>query len=304
MKTDLFINSLQRRRLSVYGIRIIRDGKTVGSAQWAEDIPHSVFSAAKGYLVTAVGIALNDGLLTLKDRPAEYFGGHLPDQLADGYERITLEHLLVMASGHDRALLMKKDREVITGKDWIRYFFEQPLPYEPGTRFAYSNASSYIIGCMVQKAVGATLQDYVYEKIFSPMDIPYCEWMKCPLGYTFAPSGLYMCLDDLSKLGELYLGGGEFRGRRIVSADWVEKATQNHIPSNRISSRGTGEDEFHGYGYQFWMCRYPGVYRAFGSGGQFVIVVPDKNAIVATMGDEPDAQGILDAIWENVLPQL
>lgn len=304
MNINPFLESVQRRGLSVYGIRVMQDGITVGKAQLADDIAYSLFSAAKSFMVTAAGIAIDEGLLTLQDRPADMLSGHLPDNPADGYERITLEHLLVMASGHDRALLMEKEREQLTEKDWIRYFFEQPLVYEPGSTFAYSNASTYIAGCMVEKAVGATLQDFVYEKIFRPMDIPYCEWMKCPLGHTFAPTRLYMRIDDVIKLGVLYLGKGEYSGRRIVSEEWVEKATQKHIESNQISPVGTGEDERYGYGYQFWMCRYPGVYRAYGKNGQFVIVIPEKNAVVATMADEPNVQGILDAVWETVLPQL
>ncbi|MFZ5973957.1 MAG: serine hydrolase domain-containing protein [Bacillota bacterium] len=304
MKMETFLNSLHNRGLSIYGIRVMQDGKIVGSAQIADDIPYSLFSAAKSFMATAAGIAIDEGLLSLQDRPAAMFADHLPDNPAGGYERITLEHLLIMASGHDRALLMEKERAQLKTKDWIRYFFEQPLVYEPGTRFAYSNASSYLAGCMVEEAVGATLQDYAYEKIFRPMDIPYCEWLKCPLGHTFAPTRLYMRIDDLIKLGVLYLGGGEYNGRRIVSGAWVETATQKHIESSQICPIGMGEDERCGYGYQFWMCRYPGVFRAYGRNGQFVIVIPDKKAIVATMADEPDVQAILDAVWEEVLPQL
>lgn len=304
MNIDRFSERILKNGLNVFSVRVLQEGKTVGSAQYAEDIPYSIFSAAKCFMVTALGIAKEEGLLSLRDRPAEVFTGHLPDDLADGYERITLEHLIMMASGHERALLMEKERLQMTAKDWIRFVFEQPLPYEPGSRFTYSNGSAYLAGCMVEKAVGATLQDYVYEKIFRPMDIPYCEWIKCPLGHTFSPTRLYMRIDDMIKLGQLYLGGGEYNGARIVSAGWVEQATRKHVESHQISAKGAGTDELYGYGYKFWMCRYPGVYRAYGRNGQFIIVVPDKKAVVATMAEEPNVQGILDAVWDTVMPQL
>ncbi len=304
MVLDSFAEGIRRRGLSVDGIQVIQDGETVGRLLFSEDVPHCVYSAGKGFISTAAGIALDEGLLSLGDRPAEMFGEHLPDRLADGYERITLKHLLTMSSGHDRALLMEKERLQLTETDWIRYFFEQPLVYEPGSKFVYSNASSYLASCMVEKVTGSKLQDFVYERIFKPLDIPWCRWLDCPMGHTFSPTGLYMRLGDLIKLGVLYLGGGEYRGSRVVSGDYVEAATKKQIESSQICPVGEGEDELYGYGYQFWMCRYPGIYRAYGRLGQFVIVVPDRNAVIATLADEPDVQGILDTVWETVLPQL
>jgi len=304
MDLDAFADALRKRGLTADGIQVMQNGETVGRCLFSEDAPRCVYSAAKGFLATAVGIAVDEGLLSPDDRPAEVFGEHLPDRLADGYERITLEHLLTMSSGHDCALLMEKERLTLAEKDWIRYFFDQPLPYEPGSRFVYSNASSYLAGCMVEKAVGDTLLEFVYERIFKPMDIPRCRWLACPLGHTFAPTGLFMRLGDLIKLGALYLGGGVYRGTRIVSGEWVATATRKYIESSPISPVGGCEDERYGYGYQFWMCRYPGAYRAFGRLGQHVIVLPGHNAVVATMAGEPDALGILDAVWEKVLPQL
>ncbi len=304
MQMDDFIQRVKAEGLNVYGIRVIQDGNTVGSAQFADDIPYSVFSAAKSFMVTAVGIAVDDGLLALSDRPVDVFSDHLPDDLDERYGRLTLEHLLMMASGHGRALLMEKERLQLTERDWIRYTFEQPLVSDPGTKFQYSNASAYLAGVMVEKAAGATIQDYLYEKLFRPMGVPYPEWGKCPLGHTFTPTRLYLRIDDMAKLGLLYLNKGEWETGRILSAGWVEEATRKHIDSNHVTPAGPVEDEYCGYGYQFWMCRYPGVYRAFGREGQHIVVVPDRNAVVAVLAEEPKALAILEAVWDTVLPRL
>jgi len=106
------------------------------------------------------------------------------------------------------------------------------------------------------------------------------------------------------KLGIVYLNGGEYNGKRIVSKKWINMATSYKIPSQQISIKGTGEDEKYGYGYQFWMCQFPGVYRAFGRLGQFVIVLPEYNAVIGTSAYEDNEQSILDAVWKTILPRL
>lgn len=304
MHIEDFSNYVAKHDLNMLGIQVIQNDQTVLKQMYQEDIPYSIFSAAKSVMTTLVGIAIDEGQLSLEDKPVDVFENHLPGNLQDGFNDLTLRNLLTMASGHGRAYLMEKERLELSETDFIKYFFSQPLEYAPGEKFVYSNASAYIAGCMVENAVGAKLNDYAYEKLFRPMGIGRCEWLSCPMGHTFAPTRLYMHLSDIIKLGELYLGKGIYEGERLVSQSWVEQASTKKIDSAKISPSPSGEDELCGYGYQFWMTRFDGVYRAYGRRGQFIIVIPERNAVVATLADEPNVQGILDGIWETILPQL
>lgn len=299
-----FIDRIEQNHINLYGIIVYQDGSITAEHYFAPDEPRSIYSVSKSFMVTAVGQLLEAGLLRLSDRPADFFPEHLPHDLDPRYRDLTLEHLLTMSSGHRRGLLMGEERKTIRETDWIRFVFSQPLVSGPGEKFMYSNGSSYLAGCMAEKAAGVKLADYLYESVFKTLDIPRPEWDECPMGHTFAASTLKLRLSDMQKLGILYLNEGEYGGRRIVSKDWVKQAASHKIDSRKVSIKGTGADEVFGYGYQFWLCRYPGVYRAAGSYGQFVIVLPEKHAVIATSACEKDHQRILDVIWESLLPEL
>ena len=300
---DVFLKTVAEEGINLSGVMVYQHGSTTAK-YLKEDVPRSLYSVTKSFLATAVGILLDEGALCLQDRPVDFFPGHLPDDLGPGYERLTLRHLLTMTSGHGRRLLHEQERRSLEETDWIHFVFSQPLVSVPGERFLYSNGSAYLVGCMAEKAAGAKLKDFLYEKLFVPLKIPFPEWEECPMGHTFAASGLKLRLSDMIKLGILYLNGGSYEGKRIVSKEWVEAATSYKVASSPVSTVGTAEDETYGYGYQFWMSRYPGIYRAFGRLGQFVIVAPQRDAVIAASACEENEQRLLDAIWRTVLPVL
>lgn len=301
---DDFITVINQKGIRLHGVYVIQHGKLVAERYLTPDIARNIYSVSKSFMSTAVGILLDEGLLKMTDKPVDYFPRSLPDNLDDRYLQLTLQNLLTMTSGHARPILHEDERYSIKERDWIRFIFSQPLVSAPGEQFMYSNSSAYLAGCMAEKAAGIKLNDFLYERCLKYMGIPYPEWEECPMEHTFAASRLYLRLSDMAKLGVLYLNGGNYEGRRILSQEWVKSATSFKTASKRVSTYGTGEDENYGYGYQFWMCRYPGIFRAFGRRGQFVIVVPDKDAVIATSADENDEQSILNAVWENILPKL
>jgi len=301
---NAFIEHAEQNKIGIYGISVYKSGSILAEHYFAPDIPRSIYSVSKGFMATAVGRLLDDGRLRLADRPIDFFPHHLPDKIHPGYDKLTLEHLLTMSSGHGRALLHEDERRKTKETDWIRYILSQPLVSQPGERFMYSNSSAYLAGCMAEKAAGVKLIDYLYESVFAPLQISYPAWDECPMGHTFAASTLQLRLSDMIKLGILYLNGGRYEGKQIVPKKWIDAATDFKIASRRVSIKGTGEDERFGYGYQFWLCRFPGVYRAFGRLGQFVIVLPEHDAVIATSAHEQNEQSILDAIWGTVLERL
>ncbi len=299
-----FINHIEKNSINIYGIMIYKNGSIVSEHYFKPDEPRNIYSVSKSFSVTAIGKLIDEGLLHLSDRPIDFFNQQLPVDIYPGYDKLNLEHLLTMSSGHGRAILHEPERKTTKEKDWIRFLLSQPLVSDPGKKFMYSNGSSFLAGCMAEKASGVKLIDYLYETTFAPMGIPYPEWDECPMGHTFAASTLRLKLSDMIKLGILYLNGGEYEGKRLVSKEWVDKATSFKIASEKISKKGTGLDEEFGYGYHFWRCSHPGAYRAFGRLGQFVIVIPSSSLVIATSAHEENEQSILDAIWNILLPEL
>ncbi len=299
-----FLKKVEAEGTGLQGVCVFQNNEIEDEHYFAPDIPRNIFSVSKSFLSTAIGILLGEGALKLSDRPVDFFPQNIPDHIHPWYEKLELRHLLTMTSGHKRPLLHEGERNTLKEADWIRFVFSQPLLAMPGESFMYSNGSAYLAGCMAEKVTGMKLKDFLYEKAFEPMHIPYPEWEECPMGHTFAASRLKLKLKDMIKLGVLYLNRGCCEGMQIVPAGWVDAATSFQTASRQISAFGTGEDENFGYGYQFWLCRYPGIYRAFGRLGQFVIVIPDKNAVIATSAQEKNEQSILDIIWETILPKL
>ena len=299
-----FLKRVDAEGIRLHGVCVFQHNEEADTHAYSPDMPRNIYSVSKSFLSTAIGILLEDGALKLTDRPVDFFPENLPAKIHPWYEKLELRHLLTMTSGHPRALLHERERGTLQEADWIRFVFSQRLVSMPGESFMYSNGSSYLAGCMAEKAAGMKLKDFLYEKAFAPMHIPYPEWEECPMGHTFAASRLKLKLADMIKLGVLYLHRGNYQGVQIVSGDWVDTATSFQAASRQISAFGTGEDENFGYGYQFWLCRYPGIYRAFGRLGQFVIVVPEKDAVIATSAQEKNEQAILDAVWDTILPAL
>lgn len=299
-KINDFLHEVQNEDINLNGVIVYRDGD-VDARYLKPDEPRNIYSVSKSFLSTAIGILLDDGQLHLDDRPVDFFPEYLPENPADGYDQLTLYHLLTMSSGHGRPLLHEDERNTIQEKDWIRFVLSQPLVSKPGEVFKYSNGSAYLAGCMAEKATGMKLKDFLMDRMFSYMDIAEPEWDECPMGHTFGASRLHLKLSDMLKLGILYLNKGCYAGKRIVSEKWVDMATGYKIASCPVSAFGTGEDERYGYGFMFWLTRYPGIYRAYGRLGQFVIVVPEQNTVIATSSFEPNEQKILNAVWKTLL---
>lgn len=310
-----FMDTVRRNRLGVDAVQVNQGGKVLDVHHFDRGGAHDCFSVAKSFLSTGIGIAIGEGKLTLQDSVTKALAEHLPDDIDPRYHQLTLRNLLTMTTGHDRPWLMSGERarfreEAQTAnasresKDWAYYAFTRPIVHEPGTVFSYGNLAPYLACCMLEKAVGATLRDYLYEKFWKPMGIACPRWDSCPAGHTFSASDLFMDIGDMIQLGTVYLNGGRFEDQQLVPAQWVEQATSKQVESAKISPEGSGEDETYGYGYFFWLCHQPGVYRAYGREGQFVIVMPQLQAVIATMSMHHDVQSILDAVWKDIVPKL
>lgn len=282
-----------------HGLMIMRHGKICAEGWWspfAPGIRHGLQSHTKTYAATAVGIAYTEGLLKLDDRIIDIFKDEAPANPSENLKKLTVHHVLCMGCGMDE---MPRP-----SKDWIREFLATPVNHVPGTTYMYNSTGSTLLGAIVRKITGLGLHEYLKPRLFDKIgiDADNLRWLCMPDGMEVGGGGLFATTEDNLRLMKLYADGGVWNGERILAADYVAKATSLQNES-ATESRNNPEatDNFVGYGYQIWMCRPKGVYRADGAMGQFSIVVPDKDMIIAITENASGAhwaQKTLDVMWE------
>src|SRR5262249_25298859 len=182
---------------------------------------------------------------------------------------------------------------------WVKTFLAQPVPFKPGTHFLYNTSATYMLSAAVQKATGQTVLDYLTPRLFEPLGIKNPTWEVSPQGISTGGYGLSVRTEDIAKFGQLYLQKGKWDGKQLVPAAWVEAATTRQTSNG--SSPASDWDQ--GYGYQFWRCRHGG-YRGDGAFGQFCIVLPEQDAVIAITSGVRDMQAVMNLVWDKLLPAL
>jgi hypothetical protein len=182
---------------------------------------------------------------------------------------------------------------------WTKTFLAQPVPFKPGTHFLYNTSATYMLSAAVQKATGETVLDYLKPRLFDPLGTKNPTWEKSPQGISTGGYGLSVRTEDIAKFGQLYLQKGKWNGKQLVPEAWAEAATA------RQTSNGSNpkSDWDQGYGYQFWRCRHGG-YRGDGAFGQYCVVLPEQDAVIAITSGVRDMQAVLNLVWDKLLPAL
>ena len=206
---------------------------------------------------------------------------------------------MTMSPGHSKGILLGDQRDALEDTDWVHYFLNYPMDFEPGTQFAYDTGATFMCSAILQKQSGMTALDYLKPRLFTPLGIRNPQWFTSPDGITLGGGGLHLNVKEISRFGQMLLDKGVYEGKRLVPEEYLALATRK-----QIDNEGT-PDWSQGYGFQFWMCAPKGVYRGDGKNGQYCIVCPDQDAVIAiTSHEEFNLQGILDCVWESILPQL
>lgn len=301
MKGDLLaglVSEAEKRRLGICNVVVRQGGRIIARHDFVKETPRLLYSVSKTFVSIAIGIAQGEGRLSIGDKLGKYFSacGAMP-----GFEGILLSDLLRMATGHKECPIQKK-----TGiTDIEREFFKEPLVYAPGSRFVYNNAASYMLSKLITKVTGESLLDYLTPRFFAPLGIEKPRWDADDNGITLGFSGLYLTATDLSKAGQALLDEGRFQGMQLIPAGYVKAAAQKQISTADIAGGWATADSRAGYGYQLWMNAYPGSFRMDGLMGQYVAVIPDKNAVVTYVSQEPEHMlDILALTWRHLIDQL
>ena len=296
------LDKLESGYTEPHGLMIMRGGKVCAEGWWspyAPGIRHGLQSHTKTYAATAVGIAYTEGILKLDERIIDLFPEYAPAEPSENLKKLTVHHVLCMGCGMDS---MPRP-----SKDWIRDFLAIPVAHEPGTTYMYNSTGSTLLGAIVRQKTGLGLHDYLKPRLFDKIgiDASNLRWNCMPDGMEIGGGGLYATTEDNLRLLKLYADGGVWEGERILAEDYVKLATtlQNESATEE-KVNPPAKDNFVGYGYQIWMCRPEGVYRADGAMGQFTIVVPDRDMIIAITENAMGATGgsgpqqTLDYMWE------
>ncbi|MCL2545607.1 MAG: beta-lactamase family protein [Oscillospiraceae bacterium] len=290
----------------IRGYTLLQHGKILRSTAWqpyqADDKVY-VYSITKSFTATAIGICVDDGLLSVDDVVVDYFpqsrilaGDGRPD--CPYVKQLTIHHLLTMNTGHH--IEPEWPRHNGTSDDWAQAFFDAPLQSQPGTHFVYNSTASHMLSLILQKVTGRTLENFLQEKLFAPLEFSDITWQTDASGASLGGWGLMLRLEDLSKLGLLYLNAGVYNGKRLVSEDWIKQATTAHSDSGIFDPR---PDWSQGYGYQFWRGQH-GTFRGDGALGQYCIVFPEHDAVLALSGFVVDMQATLEHVYTHILPAL
>jgi len=286
---------------AVHSTMIVRHGQVIAEGWWqpyTAQRRHKLYSLSKSFTSTAVGMAIAEGKLSLDDTVVSFFPEHAPASPSYHLKNMRIRDLLSMSTGHVGSDLQKFSFAESDGP-LAKAFLHLPVAHKPGTHFLYNTPATYMCSAIVQRVTGKTAHDYLKARLFPQLGIEDSHWETCPERVSLGGYGLNVKTEDIAKLGQLYLQKGEWRGQRLLPADWVAAATA------RQTSNGSNpnNDWDQGYGYQFWRCRY-NAYRGDGAFGQFCLVLPDQDTVVAITSGTSDMQGVMNVIWEYLLPAL
>ena len=309
-----YFKAVDKEKQDIHSIMVVQHGQVL-SATWRsegqENVPHVLHSVSKTFTSTAVGLAISEGKLKLTDKLISFFPDKLPEVVSDNLKAITVRDLLTMNCGHDTD--PTSSIRNVEGNDWAKAFLAYPVEHKPGTFYCYNSLGTYMLSAIVQIVTGEKVVDYLYPRLFQPLGIEKPRWDESPQGINTGGWGLYLKTEDLAKMGQLLLQGGKWNGRQLVPEEWIKEASSAQVPCQpagmkpdmveRAGLTKENSDWVQGYGYQMWRCRH-NAFRADGANGQYILVLPDQDAVIAVTANIGNMQGEINLIWDNILPAL
>lgn len=300
-----FLDSAAVSKHEFHSIMILRHGKVIAEGWWdpyRPDLRHTLYSVSKSFTSTAIGCAVTEKLLGIDDKVVSFFPDQLPDTVSPFLAEMTIKDLLTMTVGQS-----PEPSNTITssGKDWVPAFLALPVVNEPGSVFLYNSMATFMLSAIIEKVTGEKLIDYLQPRLFGPLAIEGMDWESSPEGINAGGWGLRVKTEDMAKFGQLYLQKGSWNGKQIIPSSWVEEATTFKIDQapGAPSEVKESSDWMQGYCYQFWRSRN-NAYRADGAFGQYIIVMPEMDAVVAITSESPDMQDAINMVWKYILPAM
>jgi CubicO group peptidase (beta-lactamase class C family) len=297
-----FLDAIPNTSHEFHSFMIVRHGKVVAEGWWKPyraDLKHTMYSVSKSFAATAIGFAVAEKRISVEDKVISFFPNALPDSVSSYLSALKIKDLLSMAVGQ-----APDPTGFVAGTDdWTKTFFTVPILYQPGSRFLYNSAASYMLSAIVQRVTGQRTLDYLQTRLFNPLGITGIDWEVNPQKINVGGWGLRLKTEDMAKFGQLFLQKGKWNGRQVLPASWIEEASTKKIDQDPTASqaRKDSSDWLQGYCYQMWRSRNNS-YRGDGAFGQYIIVLPEKDAVIAITSETPNMQGAFNLVWEHLLP--
>ncbi len=296
-----FLDRLQKKRLCLHGLLLWRNGKVVAEGYakpFHKDRKHRMYSISKTFVSAAIGLLVDEGLLRLDDRVIDYFPGDRPLEVHPFISMATVHDLLCMATPFDY------NTYSFTDPDWVKTFFYAKATHAPGTVFSYNTSATVVLNALVEKLTGQLFLDYMRPKLLDPIGFSKDAWcVQRPEGGSWGGSGVLCTLRDLAKFALVFLHGGKWEGRQLISEDYVKRATSCQVPTEHAVSL---ETESYGYGYQIWRTANNG-FAFHGMGGQIALCLPEQDLLLCTYGDLQGfghSHDVITAFWDTVYKSL
>lgn len=294
-----FVKAIEAKNLNLHSLMVLRHGKVLAEGWWAPyrpELKHTLYSLSKSFTSSAIGFAVSEGKLSVSDKVISFFPDQVPAEISENLRKMRVQDLLTMRTGHgkDSTAALREAQD----PNWVKSFLAFPVEHDPGTFFVYNSGATYMLSAIIQKLTGQTLLEYLTPRLFKPLGIEGADWEVDPNGVNTGGWGLRIKTEDIAKFGQLYLQKGLWNGKRILSESWVAEATQAHVPPGDENNDWT-----RGYGYQFWRCRHD-AYRGDGAFGQYCIVMPKQDMVIAITSETGDMGAVLDQVWKCILPAV
>lgn len=298
-----FIDDVERRGVELHGMMLLRHGKVCAEGWWKPynpDSPHMMYSFTKSLTSTAIGFARQEGKIALEDRLCDLFPDQMPKDPSENLLACTVRDLLTMSCGHAVEPPMLDPEN----PDWVAGFLAQEFKYKPGTTFLYNTAGTNMLCAALRRRTGQNLTEYLKPRLFEPLGMRDIECALLPDGTEMGGAGSRLCTEDMARFIQFVANKGAWEGRQLLEASWFDLAASKQIGNVSEVYDSPNPDWRQGYGFQFWRCVPPHVFRADGAFGQYGVVFEDKDAvlILQSAAVNPDEQ--ITAAWEHILPAL
>jgi CubicO group peptidase (beta-lactamase class C family) len=295
-----FLDAIKQSGQEFHSLMILRHGNVVAEAWWA---PYSsehrmqLYSLSKSFTGTAIGLAVSEGLITVDDPIVKFFPEYAPSEISDNLANLKIRHLLSMSVGHGKDSILILEASP-AGVPWEKTFLSLPVVFKPGSQFMYNSGASFMLSAIIKKVTGQTAHEYLRSRLYDPLDITNTTWGENWEGINMGASHLRMPTEDIAKFGQLYLQKGMWNGKQVITKEWVAEASAKHIDNGHNDSSWG-----YGYGYQFWL-NPPGGYRADGAYGQFSMILPELDAVVAITSESIETKKTMQIVWDVLLPEM
>lgn len=298
-----FLTAFGNSTNELHSFMLIRHGQVVAetwNTPYRPDLRHTMYSVSKSFAATAAGFAVSENKLTVDDKVISFFPDEVPPTISPFLAELKVKDLLTMSVGQEP----EPTGAIITKEtNWVRAFLATPIVHQPGSKFLYNSAATFMLSAIVQKVTGEKIIDYLTPRLFKPLGIENIDWETNPRDMNVGGWGLRLKTEDMAKFGQLFLQNGKWGDKQILPEAWVKEASTMKIIQHpeMAQEKKDASDWEQGYCYQMWRCRN-NCYRGDGAFGQYIIVMPEQDAVIAITSETGNMQDELNLVWKHLLP--